>query len=296
MSAEAGWLRDHVALVTGGGSGLGAAIVRRFVDEGASVVAMDRSAEHLGALGAAVPSAVGVQGDVRRLADNEAAVATALERFGRLDVLVANAGIWDWQVRLVDLPPDAIDAAFDEVFHVNVKGYLFGLRAAAAALRERRGAAVLTLSNASFYADGGGPLYTASKHAALGLLRQAALELAPEVRVNGVAPGSMATALRGPAALGLEHRRLDERAGSWDERVAPVLPLRRVPTVGDMTASYVLLASRVASASTTGAVINCDGGIGVRAIFGADGRGAEVGSESADGPGALLGGTRKGRA
>lgn len=294
MTDRPGWLAAQVALVTGAGSGLGAAIARRFVEEGASVVALDCSGERLSALGAASPSILGVVGDVRRLEDHEAAVATAVETFGRLDVLVANAGIWDWRVGLMDLPASSIDAAFDEVFHVNVKGYLLALRAAAGALRQSRGSAVLTLSNASFYPDGGGPLYTASKHAVLGLLRQAALELAPEVRVNGVAPGSMATALRGPGTLGLEGRRLDERAGDWDERVRPVLPLRRVPKVEDMTASYVLLASRSASASTTGAVINCDGGIGVRPVFGIGRDRASVGVEGAARRGGLVDHVKKG--
>lgn len=266
--AGPGWLEGHVALVTGGASGLGGALVRRFVAEGANVVALDCCSEKLTELVGAVPGVVGVPGDVRSLEDNERAVAAALGAFGGLDVLVANAGIWDYQVGLLELPAASIDEAFDEIFHVNVKGYLLALRAAAPALRESRGSAVLTLSNAAFYPDGGGPLYTASKHAALGLLRQLAYELAPHVRVNGVAPGAMATGLRGPAALGQAGARLYEAAGDWDLRVRPALPLDRIPTVEDMTSTYVLLASREASRATTGAVVNCDGGIGVRGVFG----------------------------
>lgn len=273
-----GWLEGHVALVTGGASGLGEALVRRFVSEGANVVVLDCCAEKLTELTRAIPSVVGVPGDVRSLEDNERAVAAALSSFGALDVLVANAGIWDYRVSLLELPAASIDEAFDEVFHVNVKGYLLALRAAAPALRTSGGSAILTLSNAAFYPDGGGPLYTASKHAALGLLRQLAYELAPHVRVNGVAPGAMATGLRGPAALGQAHERLSEAARDWDRLVRPALPLERIPTVEDMTSAYVLLASREASRATTGAVVNCDGGIGVRGVFGQRSSGRTAGS------------------
>lgn len=284
------WLEGDAALITGGGSGLGRALVHRFVTEGARVVAFDSAADKVRALEDQSRDVVAVAGDVRSLADNERAVQVALDSFGKLDVLVANAGIWDYQRGLLDLPAESIDAAFDEVFHVNVKGYLLAARAAVDALRRTGGSIVLTLSNAAFYPAGGGPLYTASKHAALGLLRQLAYELAPEVRVNGVAPGAMATSLRGPAALGQESERLATRMAEWDTTVRAVLPLQILPTVDDMTAAYVLLSSRSASRATTGSVIHCDGGIGVRGIFGTSRR-QVVREPSADhGSKAALGG------
>ncbi|MFF4776549.1 3-(cis-5,6-dihydroxycyclohexa-1,3-dien-1-yl)propanoate dehydrogenase [Microtetraspora fusca] len=267
MTRPVGWLDGQVTLITGGGAGLGRAIAERFVTEGAHVAAFDRSATRLERLTAEVPEVLGIVGDVRSLGDNERAVQQVRQRFGRLDVVVANAGIWDFQASLDSLPADSVDDAFDEVFHTNVKGYLLAAKAAAPALRRRRGSLILTLSNASFHPDGGGPLYTASKHAAHGLLRQLAYELAPDIRVNAVAPGGMATELSGPTALGLDSASISTRAGEWQDVMARALPLSMVPTVDDMTSAYVLLASRAGAKAMTGAVIEADGGIGVRGVF-----------------------------
>ncbi len=192
-------LNEQVILITGGASGLGRAIAARCLKEGARVAVLDRSEQKLGelkdALGDSVTTTVG---DVRSLADNNRAVEDCLAAFGRLDCAIGNAGIWDYSTNLLDLPADKIDRAFDEVFHINVKGYLLLAKAATPALVDSRGSMIFTISNAGFYPDGGGPLYTASKHAAVGLVRQLAFELAPFVRVNGVAPGGITTDLRGP--------------------------------------------------------------------------------------------------
>lgn len=258
-----GWLDGEIALVTGGGSGLGRAIVDRFVAEGASVGVLERSAEKAAGLVDAHGERVTVTvGDATSLADNRRAVAEVLDRFGRLDVLVPNAGVWDYNVGLADLPGHAIDAAFDEVFHLNVKGYLLAASAALDALRASAGSIVMTVSNAGFWPGGGGPLYTASKHAVVGLVKQLAYELAPVVRVNGVAPGGMASDLRGPAALGLD-------GVSWgdlpvDRIIERVSPLGRPIAAEDYTGHYVLLASRENSRTVTGSVHNCDGGMGIR--------------------------------
>ena len=158
---------------------------------------------------------------MRDLAANKRAVADAVAAFGRLDVLVANAGIWDYGRALVDLPEDRIDEAFDELIGINVKGYLFAAKAAQGALVASRGSMIFTVSNAGFFPDGGGPLYTASKHAAVGLIRQLAFECAPHVRVNGVAPGAIATDLRGPRARhGGPFDRQRAEAGNDERRIA----------------------------------------------------------------------------
>jgi cis-2,3-dihydrobiphenyl-2,3-diol dehydrogenase len=258
-----GRLDGQVALITGGASGLGRAIVTRFVDEGARMVVLDRTEERLAALCAQFSGVVvGVLGDVRSLADNEAAVAACERSFGRLDCAIGNAGLWDYSLPLVDLPPDSIDAAFDELFHVNVKGCLLLARSAAPALVRSEGSLLFTVSNAGFYPAGGGPLYTATKHALVGLIRQLAYELAPFVRVNGVAPGGIHTDLRGPAALRMEDRSiasLDLPAGAehW-------VPLGRLPTPEEYAGAYVFFASRHEAVPATGSVLNVDGGVGVR--------------------------------
>ena len=123
------------AMITGGASGLGRAVTERFVAEGARVVVLDRSEARLAELIAQYPDRLrGVAGDVRDLAANKRAVADAVTAFGRLDVLVANAGIWDYGRALVDLPEDRIDEAFDELIGINVKGYLLAAKAAQGAL------------------------------------------------------------------------------------------------------------------------------------------------------------------
>ena len=171
MSAPAagrGWLEGNVALVTGGGSGIGRAVARRFVDEGASVVVLDQDQAKLDELAKSAPDSsrvLGVTGDVRSGGDLHAAVGAAVERFGKLDTLVANAGIWDYQRQLTRMSADELSAGFDELFSINVKGYLLAAEAAWRELVKTRGTIVMTLSNASFYPNGGGPLYTASKHA-----------------------------------------------------------------------------------------------------------------------------------
>ena len=133
-----GVLPGEVALVTGGASGLGRAIVERFIEEGARVAVMDRSVERLHALGEEFGDAVAMlAGDVRSLADNKAAVALALERFGKLDCVIGNAGIWDYSVTLDDTPEEQLEGAFDELFGVNVKGYLLLAKAALPALDNR---------------------------------------------------------------------------------------------------------------------------------------------------------------
>jgi len=264
-----GWLDGYVALVTGGGSGIGRAVADRYVAEGAQVVICGQDEAKLASVVEASPQPeklIAVKADVRRTEDTHRAVEAAVQRFGRLDVLVANAGVWDYQRQLTRLTGSQLSVAFDEVFSVNVKGYLLAAEAAWPELVKTRGSIVMTLSNASFYVNGGGPIYTASKHACLGLMRELAYELAPKVRVNGVAVGGMRTNLRGPEALGLQNRSL---ADSFDKsQVAPPRPpIPLWDSSNDpmaFTGPYVLLASREQGGPMTGEAISIDGGIGVR--------------------------------
>ena len=262
------WLEGEVALITGAGSGLGRALVERFITEGARVVAVDRAADRVAEVEEAHGDAVvGVVADITLGGDNERAVAAGIDRFGRLDVFVANAGIFDFGAGIVDTPITNLDESFDEVFAINVKAHLLGVKAAAEALLESSGCVLMTASMGSWHAGVGGVVYTASKHAVVGLVRQLAHELAPRVRVNGVAPGLMKTDIRGPKSLGLE----DTTPSAIPELdlesiAAATTPLAFLPRPDDYTGYYVLLASRVNGATTTGIVIECDGGLGVRGI------------------------------
>ena len=260
-----GALDEQAVLVTGGASGLGRAIVERFLAEGARVVVLDRTPERLHDLEQAHDGRLrAVRGDVRSFEDNSAAVAECVARFGKLDCAIGNAGIWDYSVSLDSIPAESLDAAFDELFHINVKGYLHLAKAALADLVRSAGSLIFTVSNAGFDPAGGGPLYTASKHAVVGLIRQLAFELAPAVRVNGVAPGPIVTDLRGPDALGLADKAIS--SVGLRELAAPCVPLNDVPATTDYAGGYVFLASRRDSRPAIGSVLSLDAGIAVRGI------------------------------
>lgn len=262
-----GWLDNSVALITGGGSGLGFALVERFLTEGAQVAVLEadgRRAEELrGAFGDRVCVTVG---DVTSYEDNVRAVEETVNKFGKLDTFIANAGVFDFFKPLAEYEGEKLADAFDELMSVNAKGGLLGARAALPELLKTRGSLIFTISNAGFYAGGGGPIYTASKHALVGIIRQLAHELAPKVRVNGVAPGGMKTALRGLSANGTAEQSLNQM-DSLDEMLKEITPLQVSPRPQDYCAPYVLLASKENSPATTGALINTDGGLGVRGII-----------------------------
>jgi NAD(P)-dependent dehydrogenase (short-subunit alcohol dehydrogenase family) len=258
-----GWLDGQVALVTGGGSGIGRAVVARFVAEGARVGVMERVAERAAEVQAEFgDKVIGIAGDVARLADNRRAVAETVRAFGALDVFVANAGVFDVYAAVADLPEDRLERAYDELFGVNVKGVVFGARAALPELRKSGGSMVFTASVAGLNSGGGGALYTASKHAVVGLVRELAVELAP-VRVNGVAPGGTITDLRGLQSLGS-----DDRSQFADPAVAERLragnPLRIALQPDDLAGAYVFLSSRDNARGITGSIVTVDAGAMLR--------------------------------
>jgi NAD(P)-dependent dehydrogenase (short-subunit alcohol dehydrogenase family) len=254
-----GWLDGQVALVTGGGSGIGQAIVRRFVQEGARVGVMDRLATRVEKLRAELGASVlAIGGDVVQLEDNTRAVAATVDAFGRLDVFVGNAGVFDRAVPLTDIPEAQLAAACDELFGVNVKGCILGARAAIPALRTTRGCMIFTASVAGMNSGGGGVIYTASKHAVIGMIRQLAVELGPDIRVNGVAPGGTRTDLRGLATLHQDDRTHFGEPGI-EERMRASTPLRMMLEPDDLAGAYVFLASPSAR-GITGSIVTVDAG------------------------------------
>jgi NAD(P)-dependent dehydrogenase (short-subunit alcohol dehydrogenase family) len=259
-----GWLDRRRALVVGAGSGIGRAVVDTFVDEGARVAVLERDPDKCGRLRADLPDVPVVAGDATTRAANDEAVTVAHEAFGGLDVLVSCVGIFDFYRGVQDLDPDRIDDAFAEMFSVNVKSHLHSVKAALPWLQASGGSIILTESTSAYYPGRGGVLYVASKFAVRGLVTSLAHELAPGVRVNGVAPGgTLNTDLRGLDSLGLHERRLDDAPGRAAELAARV-PLEVALSGVDHAWSYVFLASD-RSRGITGGVVHPDGGVGVKA-------------------------------
>lgn len=263
-------LQDDVVLVTGGGSGLGAGVARTCLAEGAQLAIMDISADKLerlrGELGDGV---LLVHGDATKLDDLKSCRDRVLQRFGRLNAFIGVQGIWDGNVPLREIAAEQLDAAFDELFHINVKSYVLTARVFLDLLETSEGSIVLTgSSGASYCADGGGVLYTATKHAILGVVRQLAFEFAPKVRVNGVAPCAIGgSQLRGPRSLGLEGQsQADIPRDQFQQMVEQLLPLKWLPDAADYGPLYALLASRH-SRVMTGQTVAADQGLMNRAVL-----------------------------
>mgnify|MGYP000698827363 CR=1 FL=1 len=256
-----GRLDGYSALVTGGGKGIGKAVVDRFVQEGARVgilVRSEQDAKNLEAQhGDRVITCIG---DVRNWEDNQRAVAMVVEQFGRLDTLVPNAGIYDFSDRFDSISGEEVTTKYREIFDVNVLGYMLAVRAGLEALTHSKGSIIFTLSSSSFFAGGGGAFYVASKHALAGFLKQIAFELAPDIRVNAVAPGGTRTNLGGS---GGDQRELAAIEG-FDTMVSKTVPLGFLSEPEDHAGLYVTLASREDSRFVTAEIVRSDGGLEVR--------------------------------
>jgi 2,3-dihydroxy-2,3-dihydrophenylpropionate dehydrogenase len=256
-------LAGKVVVCTGGGSGIGRACVHRFVAAGARVAVLERDTDKCEQLLGLGDDVAAIAGDATTADANDALVATALDRWGQVDVAATFVGVFDLYTPLDAIPDDRFAAAFSEVYGLNVMSPLLTARSALPALREQRGSIIFTLSSSSFYAGRGGALYVSSKYALRGAVVQLAHELAPDVRVNGVAPGgTVATDLRGPRSLALDDQRLDDRPGR-PEQLESRTPLRLALRPEDHAAAYVFLASDGAK-GMTGEVLRSDGGLGVR--------------------------------
>jgi NAD(P)-dependent dehydrogenase (short-subunit alcohol dehydrogenase family) len=257
-----GWLEGHVALVTGGASGIGRGIVDVFVGQGARVGVLDLSREGLQTLRSVHGERVlPLHGDATVWEDNRRAVAETVAAYGRLDTLVCSVGLFDYYARLQDVPAERLPDAFDEIFAVNVKSYLLSAKAALPALLESEGSIIFNVSSSGFYTGGSGFLYGATKWALRGLVSLLACELAPRVRVNGIAPGGTTrTRLRGLQSLGQDIS-ADQVQGR-DERIRASNPMRVVPTPEDHAWACVYLACKQLSGVVTGVIINTDGGLG----------------------------------
>ena len=251
-SRTAGRLTGKAAIVTGATEGIGRAVVDAFAREGAAMVLVARRPEPVAALAAELGGrAAAVPGDVADPATSGAAVAAALERFGRLDVLVNNAGLDLSGVPLFETSPKQAR----EIFEVNVFGAFWMLLAAARAMADRDGGSIVNLTSRLAHVGlPGSAWYGASKGALDALTRGAAVEWARAgIRVNAVAPGLTET----PMVSAWIAEQADP--GSFRAARAETIPQGRFATPEEVAAAVVYLASDESS-STTGASIAVDGG------------------------------------
>jgi NAD(P)-dependent dehydrogenase (short-subunit alcohol dehydrogenase family) len=247
-------LKGTVAIVTGGGTGIGRAICLALARAGAAAVVVNyaRSAEAAAAtvaeLQAAGAEAVAVRADVTEEAAVAEMVSGAVDRWGRLDVLVNNAGATRF-IPFTDLDA-ATDEVWDELIGINVKGSFRCTRLAAPHLRLSHGAVINLGSTAGLRGSGSSLPYAVSKAAVHHLTKTLAVALAPEVRVNAIAPGTVATNwYRG--------RFGNEKADEAEQRVRESTPLQGVASAEDCAAAALGL---LASDWVTGQVLVVDGG------------------------------------
>lgn len=240
-------LAGDVVLITGAGSGLGLGVARHCIGEGAQLVIMEVSHEKVAKLKQEFGNSVLViQGDVTRIDELQRCRSEVEKRFGRLNALIGCHGIFDGNVHLADIPLERIESLFDELFHVNVLGYILCVKVFMNMLAETKGAIVLTASTAAFAGDGGGIAYTGSKGAVRSMVGQLAFEFSKQIRVNAVAPGAIANSeLRGPKSLGLENQKQsDIPKEAFLAGFRALSLMNDVPTPDEHGPIYAFLASR----------------------------------------------------
>ncbi len=241
-------LEGQVAIVTGGATGMGRAISTRLAAEGARVLISYRASEAAASvLAAEIEGAGGAawayRADVRSDRQVTAMVADIAERWGRLDVLVNNAG-WSrvtphWQL------DDLTDEIWDRTLDTNLRGAFYCSRAAVPLMREHGGGSIVNNASASAYSAAGSSIvYSASKAAMVNMTVSLARALAPDIRVNAVAPGLVRTRFAGWPVEAFEQGRR-------------VSPLERIASVEEVAATVLFLAADATAITGETIVIDC---------------------------------------
>jgi 3-oxoacyl-[acyl-carrier protein] reductase len=250
-------VQDKIAVVTGAANGIGRAIAERLSEEGATIVAGDLDVATLdkvvGAMQARGAAAIGVAGDVTESAGAQRLIDAAVERFGRVDILVNDVG-GSRTAKIWEMPEDT----WDFVLKLNLRSAFLCTRAAAPHMMRRKYGRIVCLSSGAregtpwtaYYA--GGAAYSAAKAGIHGFIRDVALELAEHgITVNAVAPGPIDT-----ERVGQELRRMDETVEYSPSRMTP---LRRLGTPREIAHAVLFLASDEAS-YITGVTLPVTGG------------------------------------
>ena len=243
-------LKDKIALVTGGTSGIGLAAAKLFLEEGAKVAIVgsdrDRLDEAAATLGRDV---LALQADLRRPAEIDTVIEAVRKRHGRIDILFANAG------KGLAAPLDAVtEAEIDEQFGLNFKGVFFTVQKAAR-LMEKGGSIILTTSFLNAVGAPGLSILSATKAATRSLARSLGAELAPRgIRVNAVSPGAISTPFHSKLGLGPD----DLKAAA--ERIEAQVPLQRFGEAEEIARAALFLAGPDSS-YVTGTELVVDGGL-----------------------------------
>ena len=244
-------LKDKVAVITGGAgpNGLGFATARLMAEQGAKVAILDLARAEPAAAAARLGAGhIGLVADVTDKAACDAAVAAVLKAFGRIDVLVNNAGITQ-PVKTLEIT----GADYDRVLDVSLRGTLYMSQAALPAMRQAQGGSIVCISSVSAQRGGGifgGPHYSAAKAGVLGLARAMAREFGGDgIRVNCITPGLIETDIT-QGKLG----------DAQKAQIAETIPLARLGRATDVAGACVFLASDL-SAYCTGVTLDVNGGM-----------------------------------
>jgi len=244
-------LKGKVAVITGGSSGIGAASARLFQQEGAKVAIFGRGGEELSKLQKEMgPDTLAVEGDVSKLQDLERLFETVSQRFGKIDIVFANAGMNNPTNTVVDMPEDG----FDKTFAVNVKGVYFTVQKAIPHLN-KPASIILTSSVANVKGWPGNTVYAGTKAAIRCFARGMSSELLDRgVRVNVLSPGPTETAVFSPKDVPAD------KLEQMKKQITESLPVKRIADPEELAQAALFLASDE-SAFMLGSELVMDGGL-----------------------------------
>ncbi|MES2625184.1 MAG: SDR family oxidoreductase [Pseudomonadota bacterium] len=249
-------MQDKTAIITGAASGIGSAAAKLFAAEGCRLLLVDKDEAQLKTFAASFDAdqVLYFVADLRDSRQIAAYSRHALATFGYIDAALFNAGICGANMPMEEYPEEL----FDEVLAVNLKAIWLGMRAVIPAMKTRRsGSIVLTSSIQGLSALAGTTAYTASKHALVGMMKGAALELAPHnVRVNTIHPGYVAT----PMMANIHNMVMPDAPEQMQAAIAKSIPMQRYAIPEEIARLMLFLASDDASYST-GSCFSADGGI-----------------------------------